>query len=226
MVLLCLAKEHNVWLQQLQRLPTKEECYERYPALLEYDDPQRAIRIVCQPIKLYDVQFWLQNVDWLTYGDDIVSVISLQYLWLFNFINFKQIYARFGISYTCPDKEGKEYYWKPLNQLEFLSRTFTCDVNAMLVYPKLKTSTLSSLLHWTRTNSPEQYRTNIQNYIVELALHDREYYERGAAVTRKIQEWLLEVMGIDLNLIIPSYELAREDASHTIRFARTSQVIY
>lgn len=149
-----------------------------------------------------------KNTDWATYGDDFISVIHADYEWLFNFKEKQKFFTTIlGIEYDTPDKDGKTYTTLPLEELSFLSRTFTLSRN--VVFPSLKKESIARMLHWVTMRHPNQYVQNLDFALQEAVLWDENYYNLVCKACTLAREWILKNHGVLIPLVILPYNQLR-----------------
>lgn len=209
MSIVYLAKQHNTTLD-LGRLPVfKTELAEVWsPSIIK-----EHINVTSE---------WIfTNFDWCNYGDDVLMTIKPNYLWL---VNFKSRQAFFNeklrIEYDTPDKDGSDYYYKELSQLQFLSRTLSFDEKTGLCTPYLKEDTLNSWLHWLRNNTKEQYTDNIRNLLTEAILYDEQTYDTYKEFAEEIIQWLHRYKRMNIQIYPEEYQDFRLVTERIIRNGR------
>lgn len=202
MCLYYLVEQHN---SDVDTLSDLEYIAKYFPS----DSPYNG----CSPQKQPKIQFTMQWVkehfDWITYGDDFMSVISTKFLWLVNFKTRKQFYKQVvGMDYDSPNKDGTEVYYQPLEELSFISRTFRRE--AGITFAALKKPSIESLLHWTRIAGKHQYESNLQDCLWESIAWGQEYYEKICNIIHWIMLWSRN-RGMELDVAISPWSIALQD---------------
>lgn len=124
------------------------------------------------------VEWFKNNIDWVDLGDDLAMVFGPEA----QFITFPKFMetmgTMFSITLTHPSKEEvkvQDFY--PITELSFLSRTFTpCPGLPNVIFPKIKTETISQMIHWVTSDTEEHYREIWADIFVEAALHGSKFY--------------------------------------------------
>ncbi len=223
-VILYLIKKHNVVLRTLGASEADaRKYYEDYLETLELSKKSRKALLTSKHIYspiIPDRRTIKQNFDMIYYGDDIGIVVNLEFLFIVNFVSIKNAYKYlFGINLDSPHKDGSLVPFVPLNELEFVSRTFDYHSDTRTVYPKLKEQSIWRLLFWCTNLRPEQIESNMIAMANELFLYEESKYRLFSSIVNAIISPYLKRQ-YNWNLILPSYRLGRvafEEMSHELK---------
>lgn len=167
-----------------------------------------------------------KDTDHASYGDDYVQVIDPKWHWMVNFEERKEFFKTvLNIEYDTPEKDGKSYKIKPLQELSFLSRLFTKGRDG-LVYPRLKTESIISSLKWTKNDIPEIVAQSLQDCLNEAALYDKKFYDQVSDIVRDIEKYYIRKRDRGFIFPIPTYDLIRVKTQEIIRYKRSAVELY
>ncbi|APG77918.1 hypothetical protein [Hubei picorna-like virus 53] len=167
-------------------------------------------------------KWFYKNFDFAVYGDDKFTVINPRIAQIFNFKSFKKFYKDvLGITYDTPRKDGFEYKYCGLHEIEFLSRTMTVEDG--VVFPALKKETIISLLHWSRQHQIEHYEDLLTDCLEEAALWDREFYESICKDVAIAISYLSRQAGRTIRVILTPYDRKRNELRAKILHGRNSE---
>lgn len=201
MCLYQLSEQHNL---DLTTLTTEEYCLKYFPKGSPFEEMKSK-----QPRVNFSMKWVQENFDWVTYGDDFMSVISTKYLWLVNFMTRKKFYKEVvGMDYDSPAKDGTEIWYDNISNLSFISRIFRRE--AGMTFAALKKVTIESLLHWARTPSNKQYEDNIKDALWESVAWGEQYYNYICNAVHFIVLWG-KARGIQLNVAISPWNIALQE---------------
>ncbi len=162
-----------------------------------------------------------KNTDYITLGDDYLQVIDKSWTFLVNFQQRKKFFMeKFNIVYDTPNKDGGVYNILPLKQLSFLSRTFDMDENTGVVVPRLKISSIHSVLKWTQNNIPDIAMQSLQDMLIESAAYGEEFYDQYVSILMMIDRFYVQRRGKGLTFTISEYARQRSVLIDTIRYRR------
>lgn len=210
MAIVHIIKEHN-------QICTKLTDHQ----LLELYGVEHRSKLSLMRMPIYRISQWIEkNFDCAFYGDDKITAISPDYLWLVNFMSFRKFYTNImGIDYDSPEKNGVYKSYDLLENLSYLSRSFHQYNGTTLA--ALKTTTVNALLYWSRENNVEQYKALFEVVILEAVLHGEEYYNQVKNTLEWIKNWLKE-RGINFDHNVPCFEQIITETVNVIQHGRNS----
>jgi len=140
------------------------------------------------------------HVSMATYGDDNVLNISPTVIDWYNQVTITKQLSTFGLTYTDEAKSGLCIPYRSLGDINFLKRKFVKNESGIFTAPLL-IDTIRDMCNWVRG---KQVRTatqeNVQNALMEFALHGRIQYEHEIQLLREAFK------KVKLNLRFPLYE--------------------
>lgn len=209
MGLVFIIEQHNAFIETAD----EHDLIKRYGTEFRAKAPLMRKRIP-------SVARWIaENFDCVFYGDDKLTMVHPDYLWLVNFYAFRSFYNNvLGIDYDSPNKDGRFIAYAPLTQLSFLSRTFT-DHNGT-VFPALKRQTVNAFLYWSRENTVEQWRDLFDAALHEAVLHGEEYYNQYRAAILWILDWCRK-HSKPVDYVPPLYQALLQETVIIIRNGRS-----
>ena len=118
-----------------------------------------------------------KNVSIVSFGDDKIEGVSDTYKDQYNYLVSKKFLTAIGHKITPGSKDGKESAFMPIDQLQFIKRTFK-ELNGVIVAPLLERS-LESPFVWTTVLDHEFdiWKNIISEKLFEAVLHGEEYYD-------------------------------------------------
>nr|QRW42904.1 polyprotein [Feksystermes virus] len=146
-----------------------------------------------------------KHIDWINLGDDLMVVVGKGLQPYFPFPVLAQgIKELFGMTMTHPSKDEKmaSLDFTPLEKCDFISRAFHSEGDLM-VWPRLKTVSISSLLHWVSARSSEQIEANCRMALDEAVMHPPEYFRKVVSCVQIL------VKNKMCDVSIPSYDHMR-----------------
>uniref|UniRef100_A0AB38ZKA9 Polyprotein n=1 Tax=Shrew solinvivirus TaxID=3139589 RepID=A0AB38ZKA9_9VIRU len=139
-----------------------------------------ALRNKINPQDIRELFFKL--VKCFTYGDDLLVAVHPSIQHWFNLRSLAvYLLDRWGMKLDTADKDGKEYKIKGFKELPFISRTPTLiklKNGSPVYYGGIKLATISGLVHWTSSNTPEQIADNLKIALVECAIKGNDYFNK------------------------------------------------
>lgn len=137
----------------------------------------------------------------VTYGDDLINVIKMCVLHIFNNLVFRDICRdHFGIEYTSPDKDTPLEESVPIESVEFLKRRFVYRQDIGEWAMPLDHNSLIKALQWvmpSKVSEIEQMKSTLESVMWELAFHLPE-----ASYTQMSQQ-LVDSFNDRYDLIVP-----------------------
>ncbi len=218
--ILYLIDQHNAHCEISPKSEIKEK-YEQIPFIERYTRQMQLDKV-----EINSMEDILKITDWVDYGDDLASVINLNYVNILNFVSFKMAYNYlFGITYDSPAKDGSIALLTPLIKLSFISRTFHLDENLNIITPRLKLSSINRLLHWTTSIDPDQLKTNLDEIFDELKFYDSSLYSSYIRIVKEIiNPYLLKNYRTAYSP--PNYHLLRGHYENAVKNVRKEQDAY
>jgi len=118
------------------------------------------------------------------YGDDSIISIHPSVIGWFNYHTISKAMKSFGYNYTDEMKvgEGVGPLYRTLDQVTFLKRGFRFEPALGRYVAPLALPAILEMLYWTKRghSGPDITRTNIENALRELSLHDRRTFDEWA----------------------------------------------
>jgi hypothetical protein len=128
---------------------------------------------------------FLDHVYMIVLGDDNIFSVSEEKLPIFNMLSIERHMKTIGMTYTSDDKESQIGQMKTLEEITFLKRHFRYSKELCRYVAPLALFTIVEMLNWT-THGPDSItitEDNVRTATLELALHDKDVFER---FTKKI----------------------------------------
>jgi hypothetical protein len=129
------------------------------------------------------------HVKCIVYGDDnLISVSDTVRLFAepFDQRAVTKYMALIGLDYTSEKKDGSEFSYRPITEVEFLKRSFnpvTCGKTTYL--PTLRLESVIKSVLWTRNKlGVEDINNTFDTFFAELSLHDSETWSLHASYFR------------------------------------------
>jgi len=140
------------------------------------------------------------HVSMATYGDDNVLNISPTVIDWYNQVTITKQLSTFGLTYTDEAKSGLCVPYRNLSDVNFLKRKFVKNQSGAYVAPLL-IGTVRDMCNWVRGKQIRAAtQENVQNALLEFALHGREQYEHEVQLLKEIFKI------VKLTLRFPLYE--------------------
>jgi len=131
-----------------------------------------------------------------TYGDDSVASVSDWALEFYNYRTIAKTMSTFGYTYTDEMKDSEEEgpLARNLSQVTFLKRGFRFEPMIGRHIAPLRLVAIIEMLYWTQRgyNGAEISRTNVENALRELSLHERFVFEEWAPKVLSASRELLD----------------------------------
>ena len=117
-----------------------------------------------------------------TYGDDNILGVDSK-IPEYNHTRIKEVFARWGISYTMADKNADSVPYQTIEEVSFLKRSFANHCDLGVVAPIEYQSIVKGFYYWVRSkntplNFPQQFRELVKSQVREAILHGEEFYEK------------------------------------------------
>jgi len=124
-----------------------------------------------------------QNVALTAYGDDHIVSVSDVVKESFNQQTITEQMSLFGLTYTSEDKSTNPPPVRPLEQIEFLKRSFRIEPRYGRYCAPLRLETILEMPYWSKkTFYDDIWRVNLENAIKELSLHEPEIFSKWSEI--------------------------------------------
>lgn len=141
------------------------------------------VRLVYMHVTGKSVDTFVDNVSFITYGDDNVMGVSPEVHELFNQDTVTEGFKYFGMIYTREDKTTTAGGFRSVTEVSFLKRGFVDQGRGYWAAP-LSLDTVLEIPLWIKTqvDIEENVIDNCETSFRELALHGREIYNYWTSV--------------------------------------------
>jgi hypothetical protein len=135
----------------------------------------------------YDLIDFHGNVLHVQYGDDNALSVSSEVLPWFNQETLTQFFASMGMTYTSEAKDNVVHKSRPLEEIEFLKRSFRWESSLGRYVPALALDTVLEMPYWMRHSQTDDQteRDTFYSAMQELSLHDQETWDKWAPTMLK-----------------------------------------
>lgn len=150
----------------------------------------------------------------VTYGDDVIVSVKDEVADEFNFQTYQAALSRIGLIFTPASKDGAIYNFKPLDEIDFLKRSFVFnDELDRYSSPLSKTSLQKSLLVNLRSKSitaEEQIVATLASAHREAWQHGKEYFNEFTNLIHRVLDHHKDLNMYVVGTTFLSYDKLRE----------------
>jgi len=153
---------------------------------------------------LSSLRTFMLNVCLVVYGDDNVVAVSKAAAEMFNQHTLEGLMKLFGLIYTSELKEGQVAAFRGLEGVEFLKRSFHLSKRTHRYVAPLRLESVMEMPYWSKKEGYEEiWRTNVENALRELSLHQPEVRdEEGQKIIRASEEAGYKPVITDWNVLL------------------------
>lgn len=151
-----------------------------------------------------------KHVDFVNLGDDLLIVLDNLFTQIVSFKTLQHFYRLIGIEFDTADKDGTSYTHKRGSATKFLSRKFKAQNTPVMGV--IKPESISSIAHWGKKMSADQF----QNVINDLLTEGGKMDEPDFANIREALNVIQQHIPADKREEIPEYLTLRKIASDKV----------